>query len=707
VNDPIGTNANPSCQESTSPSVSPHAMRNDSGEYTTLPISNSEQFPLSVRQQRLWFIEQLEPGGFSSSLVQAFRLDGLLSMEILQRALDTTVARHGSLRTTFVAVAGEPAQIITKGESAFPRVKSLDPRPEEKWEEAIFRLGNEEMGRAFDLTRGPLLRLTVVHFNEKQHLLLIAMHLIISDPPSMRIFFKELLASYEAISTGHPYSPTALPIQYVDYVVREGQWLQGDDSQRQLEYWKHRLQGAPGLLELPTDRPRPPVQTYRGARHLKTIPKSLCDPLSALSRREGVSLFTTLLAAFQLLLSRYTGQEDIIVGTSVEGRSQAGTEELIGPFVNLLALRTSLSGNPSFRELLRRLKEVEEGDFRHRDIPFEKLVEELQPLRSLSHAPLFQVMFELRVEPREAFELSGLRLGSIEIKNVRAETDLALVVIEDANGLAASFEYNTSLFDEETISRLGGHFQTLLEGVATNPESHLASFPLMADRERHQILVEWNENRTDFPKTVCIHQLFEAQVNRTPSRVAVECEQQQLTYSELNRKANQMAQRLIRYGVGPEVLVGICMERSIKMLVGLLGILKAGGAYVPLDPSYPRDRLAFMLEDSDVSVLLTQEHLLQDLPVHRAEVICLDTCWNVIGSEKEDNVASGARAENLAYVIYTSGSTGRPKGVAIQHRSSAAFLVWVEPALVQKSWLACLLRRPFALISRFLNFSRP
>jgi amino acid adenylation domain-containing protein len=623
----------------------------------------------------LWFLDQLEPGGPSSSVLQAIRLDGALKVKVLQRALDAVVAHHWSLHTTFVTLESGPVQIIVKDETARVQVGEISQALEQRSEAELLQQGIKAMQRPFDLAHGPLLRASLLHLKERQHILLIAMHPIISDRKSMRIFLEELAGSYETQLAGRPSLPADLSSQYVDFAIWQRQWLQTEASEEQLSYWKQQLQGAPGLLEMPTDRPRPAVQTFSGARHRLLIPKSLGDSLSGLCRGEDVTLYITLLAAFQTLLSRCTGEENIVVGTSTEGR-QVETQELIGPFVNPLALRTDLSGNPSFREVLGRVREVTEGAYAHQDMPFEKLVEELRPERSLSHAPLFQVMFELQDGPQQILELPGLDLTPIDMETGRAETDLTLSVVKEADGLTASFEYNTDLFDATTMARLVSHYQTLLEGIVANPEGHLWDLPLLSDGQRHQIVIEWNTNNTEYPKDACIQQLFEAQVNRTPDQIAVQCEGRQLTYAELNRKANQLAHYLVGHGVGPEVLVGVCTGRSMEMIVGLLGILKAGGAYVPLDPTYPRDRLSFMLEDSEVSVLLTQEALLKSLPAHRAETLLLDTHLGCVASESEENVVSEASAENLAYVIYTSGSTGRPKGVAIQHCNSVAFLHW-------------------------------
>ncbi len=447
--------------------------------------------------------------------------------------------------------------------------------------------------------------------------------------------------------------------------------MQGDILEKQLSYWRQQLGDSPTVLELPTDRPRPAVQTFRGARQSLVLSKSLSESLKALSQQEGATLFITLLAAFKTLLYRYTEQEDILVGSPIANRTHLDIEDLIGFFVNTLVLRTDLSGNPTFRELLHRVREVALDAYAHQDLPFEKLVEELAPERDLSRNPLFDVMFALQNVPEQDLELPGLTLSSLEVDSGTAKFNLTLLVEEGAEGLKGTLEYNTDMFDPATIKRMLGHFQTLLESIVASPELRLSDLPLLTEAERRQLLVEWNDTKADYPKDLCIHQLFEAQVEQTPDAIAVVFEDKQLTYGELNAQANQLAHYLCKLGVGPEVLVGICMERSLEIVVGLLGILKAGGAYVPMDPAYPQAVLDFMLLDSQAPVLLTQKNLVAGLPEHRTHVVCFEIDWNIISQESENNPVSGVKPENLAYVIYTSGSTGKPKGVLIPHFSIA------------------------------------
>jgi len=415
-------------------------------------------------------------------------------------------------------------------------------------------------------------------------------------------------------------------------------------------------------------RPRPAAQSFQGSHQSLLLSKGLSEELQALSQREGLTLFMTLLAAFKTLLYRYTDQEDLVVGLPIAGRTRAEIENLIGFFANMLVLRTDLSGNPTFRELLGRVREVALGAYAHQDVPFEKLVEELQPGRSLSHNPLFQVVFGLQNAPTPPAEFSGLALNPLQVDHSTSKFDLVLHMVEGAEGLQGRLEYKTDLFDAATINRMIGHFQVLLEGIVADPEQHIGTLQLLTEAERHQLLVEWNDTQTDFPQDKCLHQLFEQQVESRPDAIAAIFVDEQLTYGELNRRANQLAHHLRALGVGPDVSVGLCVERSLEMVVGILGILKAGGAYVPLDPTYPQERLAFMLEDAEASVLLTQQRLVEALPEHTAKVVCLDADWKTLARESKENLIVEVTADNLAYVIYTSGSTGRPKGIAIRHR---------------------------------------
>ncbi len=497
-----------------------------------------------------------------------------------------------------------------------------------------------------------------------------------------------------------------LPIQYADFAVWQRNWLQGKVLDSQLSYWKKQLAKAPPLLELPTDRPRPAVQTFHGARQYLHLPKSLSGALNALSRREGVTLFMTLLAAFKTLLYRYTGQDDIVVGSPIANRNRREIEGLIGFFVNTLVLRTDLSGNPTFRELLGRVHGVALGAYAHQDLPFEKLVEELKPDRDLSRNPLFQVMFQVRHFSKKPVKLPGLEIDDFKFDSRIAKFDLTLYVLEKSEGLLCLFRYNTDLFDAATIIRMLGHFHVLLEGIVANPKQPISTLPLLTEVERHQLLVEWNKDEVeDSAKDLqnsFLHQLFEAQVERTPDAIAIVFEDKQLTYRELNRRANQLAHHLKGLGVRPDILVGICMDRSLELVVGILGILKAGGACVPLDPAYPKERLTFMLEDTQVPVILTQESLLKQLSEYGAKTVCLDADWKIVARESTKPPVSNVTSENLAFVFYTSGSTGRPKAVMWSHSKRDSRKSWEQSTYQLTGKDRHLLKSPigFTLLAR-------
>lgn len=643
--------------------------------------------PLSFPQQRLWFFEQFEPGSLVYTLPVAVNLMGPLDVTALEQSLNEVVRRHEALRTTFVAVDGSPVQIVAPALTLPLPVIDLRGLPVAEREHVAWQRITEEIRRPFELAQGPLLRATALLRGEQEQTLLLVMHHIVSDGWSMGVLFHELGAFYRALTAGKPSPLPELPIQYPDFALWQRQWLQGEPLAEQLSYWKRQLDGAAPVLDLPPDRPRPALQTYRGARQSLLLPPPLTQSLRKLSRQAGATLFMTLLAAFQTLLSRSSGQNDIIVGVPISGRDRTETEGLIGLFVNTLALRADLSGDPTFRQLLEQVRETALGAYAHADLPFERLVEELHPERDLSRQPLFQVWFKLQNfpeltlqlsehAPNPVVRLSELTLDPIDLDRNTAMVDLALTMIEAGEGLEARLEYNTDLFDAATMIRMLGHYQQLLAGSVANLEQRLSRLPLLTEGERQQILVDWNATQTDYPRDACTHHLFERQVRRTPDAVALMAGKQQLTYRELNARANQLAHYLQGLGVGPEVRVGLCVNRSPEMLVGVLGILKAGGAYVPLDPAYPPERLAFMLADSQAAVLLTQAGLRETLAASGAQVVGLDADRKLIGQQSEIDPISSVGSNHLAYVIYTSGSTGRPKGVAIEHRSTVAFLAW-------------------------------
>ncbi|WP_375772564.1 non-ribosomal peptide synthase/polyketide synthase [Archangium gephyra] len=637
--------------------------------------------PLSFAQQRLWFLEQLEPGTARYNVPMAVRLRGTLETAVLDRVFTELLRRHEPLRTTFRVEADTAVQVIAPTAGFRLPVVDLTVLPAERREDEARRLATEEAQRPFELERGPLLRTTLLKLDAREHVLLLTMHHIVSDGWSMGVLVRELGQLYAAFSRGQPSPLPELPVQYADYALWQRQWLQDKALEKQLTFWKEQLAGASPALELPTDRPRPPEQTFHGAALSWTLPRELSDSLKALGQREGVTPFMLLLAAFQVVLHRYSGQESFCIGTPMAGRDQARLEGLIGFFANTLALRTRLEGNPTFRELLQRVRESTVRAFSHQHLPFEKLVEELQPERDLGRSPLFQVLFSFQNTPTSEPALAGLTLHPIHLETSVSKFELELNVGETPDGLHGSFVYNTDLFDAATISRLAGHLRVLLEGVVAAPESRLSELSLLTAAERRQVLVEWNDTAASFPADACLHHLFEAQVERTPDAPALGFEGTWLTYRELNQRANRLAHALRALGVGPESRVGVRVQRSAEMVVALLAILKAGGAYVPLDPTWPGERLAYMLEDSGARVLVTQAALEGTPSASDTAVVRVDVDSPALASGRDENPSSGAMAGNLAYILYTSGSTGQPKGVQVPHRTVSNFFTAMDARL--------------------------
>jgi amino acid adenylation domain-containing protein len=638
-------------------------------EITPLTRSGATEFPLSFAQQRLWFLDQMEQGHSATyNIGTAVRLRGALHVAALRESLDEVLRRHSSLRTSFRMVDGQAVQVIAPPQPLDMHLVDLGDLTETQREEESLKLATEEAQLPFDLTRGPLLRATLVRLGEVEHILLVTMHHIVSDGWSMGVLVHEVAALYTAFSTGRPSPLAELSVQYADYAHWQREWLTGEVLAEQLSYWKRQLVGAPPVLELPSDRPRPAVQSFKGATEPLSIPAEVSESLKALSRSEGVTMFMLLLAAWQVLLSRYTGADEIVVGAPVAGRNRAEIEQLIGFFVNTLVLRTDLSGNPRFREALKRVHDVTVGAFAHQDVPFEKLVEELQPERSLSHTPLFQVMFAFQNAPTVDAELPGLSLSAVDVEAGTAKTDLALTLVETDRGLQGSLSYATDLFDGSTIRRMLSHFEKLLESVAAEPDALVRDLALMTPTEERRILAQSRETARASERNECVQQMFESQVNQTPDALALVFEDERITYGELNARANRLAHYLRSLGAGPEVLVGILLENSVEMIVALLGVLKSGAAYVPLDTEYPAERLRLMLQDARVPLLITERRLLSKLPAPEARAICLDDERDLIARQSVENPSPDARPGNLAYIIYTSGSTGTPKGVMIEHR---------------------------------------
>ncbi|MFP5262227.1 MAG: amino acid adenylation domain-containing protein, partial [Blastocatellia bacterium] len=643
------------------------------------PVPRDGELPLSFAQQRLWFIDQLDPNSYAYNMPGALKLSGPLDVRALGLSLNEILRRHEALRTTFKFVKGRPIQSIEEDSTLDLEVIDISNLDDQGKETYVSEEGFREARKPFNIAAGPLLRARLARLADDRHVLFITMHHIVSDGWSLDIFLREIVQLYEAFSSGKPSPLPELPIQYGDFAVWQKQALQGEVLESLLAYWKDKLSGDLPVLQLPADRPRPAVPSVEGDKQAITLSEDLSAAIKSLSRREGVTLFMTLTAAFKALLYRYVGEEDIVLGTPIANRNHAETEGLIGFFVNTLILRDNLAGRMSFRELLRRVRETAMDAYAHQDLPFEKLVDELQPGRDTSRNPLFQAMIVLQDAPMPEFDISGLTMSPVEVGGVTTKfIDLVLSVVDTNDGLIASFEYSTDLFEARTIARMLGHFETLLRGVVADADARLSDLPILTDAEREQILVGWNDTDVDYPFEMCMHQLMEINAEKSPDALAVISEEEQVTYKELNERANQVGHYLRSMGVGPEVLVGICAERSVDLIVGMLGILKAGGAYVPLDPEYPKDRLASMLEDAQVPILITQERLLERLPENPADVVCIDRDWPRISQESTANVESGVVADNLAFVLYTSGSTGRPKGVMIFHRAACNHIFWIQ-----------------------------
>jgi amino acid adenylation domain-containing protein len=652
---------------------------------TPLPVEaiprHSEELPapLSASQQQMLFLSQLIPETPVYNECVTVNFPGRLDSNALQLSLNEIIRRHAAWRTSFPVHDGNPVQQV---HSPFPvplKEIDLEDLPVSERESEAQRLAQEAVLQPFDLAQCPLLRCMLIHLSDRDHRLYLILHHIIFDGVSIyQVFLHELHALYTAFSTGKPSNLPDLPIQFTDYARWQQHEMPENVRQEQLAYWKRQLAGAPTSLELPIDHPRPHTPTYHGSKYTFALPAKLSESIKAVSRQEGVTLFVMLLSAFDTLLYRYTGQTDLLVGTASSGRNHPDVQRLMGIFINMLVMRSDLTGNPSFRELLRHVREVSIEAQSHQDVPFEDVVRELHPQREVGFNPLFQVLFML--EPSAPTLPGGWTLTPMDINTQTSKFDLSLIIEERPEELACCFEYSTDLFEESTIARMAGHWQTLLQGIVTDPGQTLEELPLLTEAERHQVLIEWNDTVRAYPQDVCIHQLIEEQVARTPNAPAVQFEEQSLTYHELNIRANQVAHYLRKRGVGPDVAVGICMERSVELVVALLAILKAGGAYVPLDPGYPSERLAFMLEDSSAPVLVTQHQLLSRLPRPHAQVLCLDneSDSSKIARESEGNPLNEVSTENLAYIIYTSGSTGRPKGVMMPHRAVCNHLFWYQ-----------------------------
>ena len=625
--------------------------------------------PLSFNQERLWFLSQLEPESPAYNLPTWLRFEGELNVSAIRRSVNEVLRRHEILRTRIESVGGRPVQVVDHFTPLEIPLVDLSGLPEEWREAEAKRLCMKEARRPFNLGRDLMLRAKLFRLGEAEHVLFLNRHHIASDGWSWGVLIHELEILYSAFSKEQPAPLAELPIQYADFAVWQREWLQGDVLKKQHDYWRKQFDPTPAPLELPTDRRPQVTPNYCGALQSQDLSESLSLAIAELSRHEGVTLFMTLLAAFQTLLHRYTSQHDIPVGSVVAGRNRMEVEGLIGFFANTLVLRGDLSGDPSFRVLLQRTRMLCMGAYANQDMPFGELVRELQPKRDMSHSPLFQVVFVLQNTPGPAMKFPGLRVSAADLLDTGgSKFELTLSTKEIGKKLNATVEYRTDLFDAETVRRMLSHYQILLEEITANPDARLSELPLLSDPERERILVEWNRTETEYPKQRCVHELFTEQAKRRPDAVAVVYDNQKLSYRELDRRTNQLAHYLRTLGIGAETLVGICMERSLQMVVGILGILKAGGAYVPLDPSYPKERLGFMVEDTQAEVVLSLEEFKGMLP-RSVAVVSLDRDRKMIAHQSIAPVDSGVKAHNLAYVIYTSGSTGIPKGVMVEHRA--------------------------------------
>lgn len=636
----------------------------------TQDIDNQEKHPrLSFAQQRMWFFHQIEPDNpfYNNSIALSF--NGFLDVTNLELSLTALAQRHETLRTNFNVVAGQSVQVIAQTQAISLSLVDLQDLAADRQSIEVKQLIKAEAQIPFKLSTDALWRTKLLQLSRESHILIITIHHIISDGWSMGVLVNDLTSLYQSFCNQTSPTLPALTLQYADFAEWQYQWLQGDRLASQLNYWKQQLEGALPILDLPSDRPRPSTQTYRGAVATFQYDRHLTQQLEKLSQRSGVTLFMTLLTAFTVLLYRYSGQQDLVIGSPIANRNRVEIENLIGFFANTLPLRIKVDHNSTFEQLLTQVQAITLDAYSHQDLPFDLIVEELKIERHLSHNPIVQVMFALQNSPLPPIKLPNLEISQIvSFDSGAARFDLEMHLWESPEGLRGDVVYSTDLFNSDTIQRLIGHFKTLLGGIVSNPQHRVAELPILTADERQKILIEWQQTQTEYPREKTIAQLFEEQVEKSPNAIAVVFGDQQLTYQELNQRSNQLAHYLQKLDIGSDVLVGIYIERSIEMVVGLLSILKAGGAYLPLDPSYPQERLDYMIENAKVSVILTLEKFLSKLN-HVGKTISLDTDWQNLSQESKQNPISNSTCKHLAYVEYTSGSTGKPKGVCIEHQS--------------------------------------
>jgi amino acid adenylation domain-containing protein len=640
-----------------------------------------EAIPLSYAQERLWFLNQLGLAGSAYNIPMALRLDGKLDVQALERSFSELFGRHEILRTRFRSIGGTPVQMVSPSTSVKLLVSDISGLNQADSENEVRRLSRKEAEHSFDLEEGPLVRASLIRLGIEQHVLLLTMHHIIADGWSLSILNRELGALYRSYTQGSAASLPLIPVQYADFAIWQRDWLQGPTLEEHLQYWKEALRGGPVELAIPTDRPRSSVGSFKGSTFRFVVPPKLLAAMKELGRSEGATLFMVAMAAYQLLLSRWSGQQDIVVGSPVAGRTHRETEGLIGFFVNTVVLRADLSGELTFRQLLGRVKEVTLGAYAHQDLPFEALVKELRPDRSLTRQPIFQAWMALQNYPEEHLALPGLVWTWMDAERDITIFDLALYLYENSEGLSGAFQYATDLFDAQTIERMAGHYQNILRGILISPDCRVHELSLLSEAERRVLTVDWNATSAPYPQGTCIHDLFSRQASHTPDAIAVECDGLSLSYAELNARANQLGRYLRRLGVRPGQLVAICVDRTPRLLVGLLGILKAGGAYVPLEPAHPMERLQRIMTDAAPNVLLTEAAFKSSFSKDSARLVVWDDCQIAIAVESSGDLDAntfGVQPNDLAYVIYTSGSTGEPKGVMIEHAAVVNFLTSMQ-----------------------------
>src|SRR5580700_7170399 len=633
-------------------------------------------FPASFAQERLWFLDQLDAGTAAYNLPRAFRIIGPLKADILTQAFETVTQRHAALRTVFDSVEGEARQIVLSHVDVKIPVIDLTGIPKSERESEALRIAGEEGKKPFDLNEGPLLRPILVHLDEELHLLILVIHHIVTDGWSIALLFGEVTKCYAALVKNETPELPELPLQYAEYAQWQREYMSGDVLGNEIEHWKRKLAGAQTLLDLPTDHPRPRGHSWHGATEEISLDAAFLAKLKALAQTERCTLFMIAMASFQALLWRYTNQESILIGTPIAGRSEIEVENMIGLFVNTLVFRADFTHNLSFRQLMQQVRSFALEAYTHQDFPFEKLVEELIPQRSLDTHPLFQVMFTFQNIPKQIFEIPGLTIKEMPFEAGIAKFDLSVEVWENSE-FHCQFEYNTDLFERVTIRRMLGHFENLLRAVVENPDLSLAKIPIMSVQERQQVLMDWNQTATDYSRDMPLHRAFEIQVNRSPDATAFLWAGRKWSYRQLNDEANRLADLLVEKGVTPGSLVGVFLERSAEMVVALLSILKAGAAYVPLDPAHPLERLRFLIDDASLGSIVTHSSIKNLLPENARNVLAFDTEGDGLSGEPTTNPSILVSSDQRAYIIYTSGSTGMPKGVEGTHRGAMNRFSWM------------------------------